>query len=283
MHNLPEGVQADILEIATRFREIDMFVLCEFRDGHGVVPNPHTNLGDQTGMDLLKYRDSDVSDFSTLCKTHDEDDILPYLRDQRLKEFWLVVFDSLCTIWARNSFYFLDNARARFYEVQDLMRDLHELLERPLGCSDVPNYVKVGISERLSVIDSFVDTCEGILGRYDAGSRAMYDAYETKPPRRPWYDPRDHNNGCDVPHHGRLLQHHAVYTFRFLQRRTSRWMRWCMSLGITMAVLTPTLYYVAGPALGDFFASTSGICSALITLYLVQGLRKAGNEKQPMQ
>ncbi|KAK5692146.1 hypothetical protein LTR97_011320 [Elasticomyces elasticus] len=50
-----------------------------------------------------------------------------------------------------------------------------------------------------------------------------------------------------------------------------------------MAVLTPVLYCVAGPAWGDFFASTSGICFALITLHLVQGLRKAGDEKQPMQ
>ncbi|KAK4927565.1 hypothetical protein LTR49_005706 [Elasticomyces elasticus] len=180
MYNLPEGIQADILEIATRFREIDMFVLCEFRDGHGVISNPNNGLEDQTDLDLVKYRDSDVSDFSTLCKTHDEDDILPYLGDQRLKEFWLVVFDSLCRIWARNSFYFPDKAQARFYEVQDLTHDLHVLFKRPSDCSDVPSYVKVGISERLSVIDSFLDTCEGILGRHDAGSRTMYDAHETK-------------------------------------------------------------------------------------------------------
>ncbi|KAK4892955.1 hypothetical protein LTR27_008683 [Elasticomyces elasticus] len=50
-----------------------------------------------------------------------------------------------------------------------------------------------------------------------------------------------------------------------------------------MTLLAPTFYYVAGPAWGDFFASTSGICSALITLHLVQGLRKAGDEKQPMR
>ncbi|KAK3635444.1 hypothetical protein LTR56_014728 [Elasticomyces elasticus] len=180
MQNLPEGIQADILEIATRFREIDMFVLCELRDGLGVVPNPNDSLEDLTDLDLVKYGETDVSDFSKLCRTHDEDDILPYLGDERFKEFWLVVFDSLYSIWARNSFHFPDKAQARFYEVQDLTRDLHALLKRPTDCSDVPAHVKVGISERLSVIDSFLDTCEGILGRYDAGSRTMYDAHETK-------------------------------------------------------------------------------------------------------
>ncbi|KAK5717387.1 hypothetical protein LTR15_009281 [Elasticomyces elasticus] len=181
MCNLPERIQADVIEIAIRFREIDMFVLCEFRDGHGVVLNPNNSVEDQTDLDLVKYKDSDVSDFSTLCRTHDEDDILPYLRDERFKEFWLVVFDSLCRIWARNSFYFPDKAQARFYEVQDLTRDLHALFKRPSGCSDVPRSVKMGIAERLRVINSFLDTCEGILGNHDASSRTMYDAYETKP------------------------------------------------------------------------------------------------------
>ncbi|KAK5732054.1 hypothetical protein LTR17_010890 [Elasticomyces elasticus] len=88
MYNLHEGIQADVPKIATRFREIDMFVLCEFRDGHGVVPNPNISLEDLTDLDLMKHRDFDVSDFPKLCKTHDEDDILPYLGDQRLKEFW---------------------------------------------------------------------------------------------------------------------------------------------------------------------------------------------------
>ncbi|KAK5692147.1 hypothetical protein LTR97_011321 [Elasticomyces elasticus] len=181
MCNLPERIQADIIKIAIRFREIDTFVLCEFRDGHGVVPNPNDSVEDQTDLDLVKYKDPDVSDFSTLCRTHDEDDILPYLVDERFKEFWLVVFDSLCRIWARNSFYFPDKAQARFYEVQDLTRDLHALFKRPSGCSYVPRSVKMGIAERLRVIISFLDTCEGILENHNASSRTMYDAHETKP------------------------------------------------------------------------------------------------------
>ncbi|KAK3621123.1 hypothetical protein LTR56_022987 [Elasticomyces elasticus] len=161
MYDLPEGIYLDTLEIATRFREIDI-------------------LEDLTDLDLVKYRDSDVSDSSTLCKTHDEDDNLPYSGDRWLEEFWPVVFDSLCRIWARNSFYYPDKAQARFYKVQDLAGDLHTFSKRPSGCPDVPRYVKLGISERLRVINSFLDTCEGILGNHDAGSRTMHDTYETK-------------------------------------------------------------------------------------------------------
>lgn len=59
-----------------------------------------------------------------------------------------------------------------------------------------------------------------------------------------------------------------------LRESTSRWVHWWATLGIVTAILSPAIYYPAGHAWSHLVATVSAICTAFVSLQLVQGLRK---------
>ncbi|OQN99940.1 hypothetical protein B0A48_14145 [Cryoendolithus antarcticus] len=332
IHSLGLAVQADLLELASRFEEIDKFVLKELRDPHEITFNPSMTREDQKDLGPVRYKESDKVEFTALCQDHELDEVLPYLGDRRLKGYWLVIFNSLCTTWGRGSMYYPDKAQARIHEVLGLSDGLDPLYAQASKDPDLPRYVKTGISERLRALESFLDTAlvmfptrrrretqpalrgtTSTTGDTNTAPIAMADqsrlyailtndsttvgitlmvttaamalaiaAFFGAEP----YSKADFSLTSLYNYLQSMLVSVAAQCFTILplwdprvRRNTSRWIGWWTLVGTVTGILTPAIYYVAGSAWSDLLASVSAICSAFVTLHLVQGLQKETGAK----
>ncbi|KAK5189087.1 hypothetical protein LTR96_011471 [Exophiala xenobiotica] len=179
--NLSAHIEEAVYQLVTRFRGIDHIVGREFTRPHEVARNPTRSSEDDTDLGPVKYRKEDTYAFVLLTREHHEDNYLAYLGDERYKRYWGIAFDSLAKTGGRGSIWWPDIAQIKIRSVGNKSKGIDELAKNAMNGEELPRYIQTGIWDRIRLLNSFLDTCESIMARHNAGSRSSYDALSERP------------------------------------------------------------------------------------------------------
>jgi hypothetical protein len=169
---LDHRVQDALRGLTSRFEVMDKLVLEEFQDPHRVTDSNNRDIGPVT------YDPQSVAQYIELgVREHGDNEVVAYLSQSGYRRYWQIALNRIVESWEFGSLYKSDGKlMSRIKRIEGLTEGLSRMLRLGKHRRQLPHHVYFNIEARIITLETFLDCCEMVMARKDAGSRTSDSA-----------------------------------------------------------------------------------------------------------